>query len=721
MATEEKGPISYSNAITTPTQEKSPVTYATPVAATDEELEKGEGGQGEEHAHWQPGFFAQFPWLGIGALGGVLACLIAAVVVLVCSNHKTQTRTAHHRPWPKAVAPNVLISIFNSVANICFGIAISNGIAIAWWRRALKGGTIKDLNRSWQFSSSVKEIALAGKAFNIIALTALVTKMTLIDSTLLQKAIGTYTQTDLIGLRHNVTWGFINETFPSTGAGYSTTEAGSGLQPWFNQDLLIWQVGGGIFPNQFTTYDHENGEVKNPITRKVKTAPEIERATMYLNLAGAGFGIYCADQDYTKTAIDVSELLYPEYDIETGLLYTPNATNFTLFNQQLYGLNFSVHTGVPGSVPDGPDAWMNNTDYILMDVLSSEASDKKNENGSYTCPGTLYRQTCRLRPAVVSYPVQLTQRGTVSSMTATLATDQNQTLFYDYNQTGSQQNYHEIVRYQDIKDIENGIQVYAGGATTYGNNTLGGLAYGLNAYLGGYSWVKRDTNGFGFLLNATGSAQGYLNNLPDVNTSGCAFQYGYPLSGGNDLVGSSASSGAASGNAHSAYVDPGVLGSINSIMFALASDVSGMDPNNNYDPTYNGFDSRIWMDTIHYKSNYWYMGGAIASTIICILCVLPSYWGFWQLGRKVTLGPFEIAAAFRAPNLNHPTAANAPVDKLIEEVGDRRVQFGHIVSGNDAGRIGVAEPEFVERVKPKIGVAGEEIKGRFSQAFGKKR
>ncbi|EME85046.1 uncharacterized protein MYCFIDRAFT_83076 [Pseudocercospora fijiensis CIRAD86] len=721
MATEEKRPITYSNAITTSPHEKSPVTYATPVAGMEEELEKGEGVEGEGLAHWQPGFFAQFPWLGIGALGGVLACLIAAVVVLVCSNHKTQTRTAHHRPWPKAVAPNVLISIFNSVANICFGIAISNGIAIAWWRRALKGGTIKDLNKSWQFSSSVKEIALAGKAFNIIALTALVTKMTVIDSTLLQKAIGTYTQTDLIGLRHNVTWGFINETFPSTGAGFSTTEAGAGLQPWFNQDLLIWQVGGGVFPNQFTTYDHENGVIKNPVTKKVKTAPWIDKATMYLNLSGAGFGVYCAEEDYSTTAIDVSNLLFPEYDIDTGVPYTPNATNFTLFNQQLYGLNFSVHIGVAGSVPDGPDAWINNTDYILMDVVSSKAFERELDNSSYACPGTLYKQTCRLRPAVVSYPVQLTQRGEVSSWTATLATDQNQTLFYDYNQTGSQQSYHDIVRYQDVKDIENGTLIYTGGASKFGNNTLGGLAYGLNAYLGGYSWVKRDTNGIGFLLNATGSAQGYLNNLPDVTKSACDFQYGWPLSGGTELLGESGASGPASGNAHSAYVDPGVLGSINSIMFALATDVSIMDSNNKYDATYDGFDSRIWMDTIHYQSNYCYMAGAIASTIICILCVLPSYWGFWQLGRKVTLGPFEIAAAFRAPNLNHPTAANAPVDKLIEEVGDRRVQFGHIISGSDAGRIGVAEPEFVERAKPKIGVAGEEIKGRFSQAFGRKR
>lgn len=160
---------------------KVPETQTRSVASL-EDLEKSEATTPDHssytHPYWNPGFFARFPWLGAGALGGVLACLVASIVVIVVSNDKTQTRTQDHHSWPKLVAPNVLINIFNSVANICFGIAISNGVAIAWWRKALKGGTIKDLNRSYQFSASLKEVILAGKFFNIIALTALVTKMT---------------------------------------------------------------------------------------------------------------------------------------------------------------------------------------------------------------------------------------------------------------------------------------------------------------------------------------------------------------------------------------------------------------------------------------------------------------------------------------------------------------------------------------------------------------
>lgn len=93
------------------------------------------------------------------------------------------------------------------------------------------------------------------------------------------------------------------------------------------------------------------------------------------------------------------------------------------------------------------------------------------------------------------------------------------------------------------------------------------------------------------------------------------------------------------------------------------------------------------------------MWGAFASILFCIVCVLPVYWGYWQLGRNVTLGPFEIAAAFRAPNLYHES--NKPIAKLIKtEVGERQVKLGHITEGQDAGKIGVAEPEVVSRIHP---------------------
>ena len=99
------------------------------------------------------------------------------------------------------------------------------------------------------------------------------------------------------------------------------------------------------------------------------------------------------------------------------------------------------------------------------------------------------------------------------------------------------------------------------------------------------------------------------------------------------------------------------------------------------------------------------MIGAVISSFICVLCVLPAYWGFWQLGRKCNLSPFEIAAAFRSPMVD----AGGDIDAIIKETGHKEVQFGHIVTGDAAGRLAVAEPEYVERAHPKIGSAKQEI------------
>ncbi len=129
MATEDRGTIAATAAVQEEySEKKGPTAYAAPVTPTEDDLEKGDNPTGNDHEHWQTGFFAQFPWLGLGALGAVILCLVASVIVLVLSNDQTQTKTEKQRAWPKAVAPNVLISIFNSVANICFGIAISNYI-----------------------------------------------------------------------------------------------------------------------------------------------------------------------------------------------------------------------------------------------------------------------------------------------------------------------------------------------------------------------------------------------------------------------------------------------------------------------------------------------------------------------------------------------------------------------------------------------------------------
>lgn len=40
---------------------------------------------------------------------------------------------------------------------------------------------------------------------------------------------------------------------------------------------------------------------------------------------------------------------------------------------------------------------------------------------------------------------------------------------------------------------------------------------------------------------------------------------------------------------------------------------------------------------------YGYFGLAAVVELICLACILPTYWGWWKLGRDVSFSPLEIA------------------------------------------------------------------------------
>jgi hypothetical protein len=99
--------------------------------------------------------------------------------------------------WPNrrsTVQPTVLLAILTTVANATLAFALSEGIRIAWWHKALKGGTLHDLHRYWEFGTSIKNALLSGKHFNVAALGALASILILIDNPLLQRASSVITQ-----------------------------------------------------------------------------------------------------------------------------------------------------------------------------------------------------------------------------------------------------------------------------------------------------------------------------------------------------------------------------------------------------------------------------------------------------------------------------------------------------------------------------------------------
>ena len=103
-----------------------------------------------EEPQWTPGFFAQFPWLGFGALATALTCAIVSVVTLLLSDGKSQHQ------WPQKLAPNVIISGLNSAANICFSMAIGEYFLSRMYSMALADDHCRQRHRDRVVAASTQ-------------------------------------------------------------------------------------------------------------------------------------------------------------------------------------------------------------------------------------------------------------------------------------------------------------------------------------------------------------------------------------------------------------------------------------------------------------------------------------------------------------------------------------------------------------------------------------
>jgi hypothetical protein len=105
-----------------------------------------------EHVHWETGFWKRFPWIGAVAIFTMLVCIAMDGVILGTSHDKFREEWPAHQKWSfvsekwkrvSQIEPHVLLAIVNTITNVALAIAIGHGVAIAWWRRVLKGSTIE--------------------------------------------------------------------------------------------------------------------------------------------------------------------------------------------------------------------------------------------------------------------------------------------------------------------------------------------------------------------------------------------------------------------------------------------------------------------------------------------------------------------------------------------------------------------------------------------------
>jgi hypothetical protein len=243
------------------------------------------------------------------------------------------------------------------------------------------------------------------KYFNVIALAALAAKLTLIDSSLMQRATGTYLGMDQPQTVSDVT-GFVNLTFPVTGTVAGIQQQPGLMEHWMGDTLKLWSKIGGVYPNQWNDCE----------------------GLCFLKVPGIGFAFDCDDP--RQEPIDFGQ------DLATAFQNGQNGS------EDLFHIEFDTKYSDgsnPISIPvfDSGES----SSYLEMNVSYTKASVG---TADLSCPGTKFTQTCRLWPAVVEYPVLIQNSSAASAVSVgaqkplkTSADSQNLGAF---DQSGNQQN-----------------------------------------------------------------------------------------------------------------------------------------------------------------------------------------------------------------------------------------------------------------------------------------
>lgn len=580
---------------------------------------------------------------------GVLLCAALTVVVLVCSDNTSQTK------W--RLQPSIIIQGLNSVSNLCLALAIAEGVAVAWWRKALKGATVAELHQSWSFSMSFGSILQHFWRLDAIALAALGTKLAIVDGILFQRASTTYITQD--PARNVTLLGAAAQTFPQTG--YVVAE-GFGAQT----DCNCFMIGDTYTPT-VDTWESSNGFFKD----FDQLFPACD-GICYTYVDAIGFEIDCQKSsnhtNYATGAIDA-------YQNSGGKGDASQWTDLPIFNSS-FGMMY------PDATRDYPS--------LALDLLYFD-SDNPYDPNSGSCPGTITSVQCKMRPALVRYPMTIVNY-TNAHITNGVSIggrphDDSNTAsppVSPYSYSNKQAEGFTVLRYLTSSDRN----------VVNSTTELGGIANALSQFMASSAAITYTGSSLWTLTQKGILSQSMMFGPPNMGSCDCSFRDALStlVSGVNQLSFLTATS-LINRPAPSA-IREGTQATVIGILDNTTATFTPM-PN-----------SLQISDVIHYKTHYLYMGIGVASMIGCILLIIPAFWQYGELGRQVTLGPMEIASAFRAPMLetgHTGEEAAGNLEQLIKQVGDRKVVYGFVEEEHE-NKEGVASGAAAGKVQKRQSV-----------------
>jgi hypothetical protein len=478
----------------------------------------------------------------------------------------------------------------------------------------MNGATVSDLHNSWSFSTSVLDLLTAGRGFNLIALAALTAKLALVDNLLLQQAAG-----DVFGLGNSTNMVVrvpILDTIPNNYGGSWSKDGKVGtLSPSFGEALSGYTTTGGLV--QATILDVYNRC----------------RGECFTQAPGFGFSISCSPIDYGINNYTVT----PQSALNTTNAWRNGDTvdsNKTLFSL----LEISIRPSLVGEA--------NNTAKWSSIQMTTSWADLKAEAGQdlstdiEICYGQYLTQTCEFRPAKVLYPIQISNQSSTTSLTTGTSgenagngyrlttpwwirtvpeddgdhSDAEHSGILDKGQIKGVEVL-EILQYD--ADFDDNIRsfasmmksMFAGSVSLQYLNDTGFIPAGdgLSSPLIGTWWIQLSSS---WAFSPKSCTMGLFN--PATYIMGQVNSIALRVS------------------VEQAFHALEDMGEVKRTELNLAKTSS--------DPALKDFEAYLVYPTVIYVTHWPFLWAAIASLLLCVSLVLPSYWGFWQLGRKVTLG-----------------------------------------------------------------------------------
>lgn len=101
-----------------------------------------------------------------------------------------------------------------------------------------------------------------------------------------------------------------------------------------------------------------------------------------------------------------------------------------------------------------------------------------------------------------------------------------------------------------------------------------------------------------------------------------------------------------------------------------------------------------------YSTDWVYGATAASLSILGVGVVALTLWGFWEIGRPVTLSPLEIARAFDAPAFKG-TSGNVTVDRLVKDVQGRKLRYGVVQDEKAQEALLISDAERTRKPRPE--------------------